>query len=518
MTRRFAVGAALVCALLVPSAAHAGTPFTIGEGNDPSVYTQPDTGTAHVVWQNESSSGYTYCAIPRGATACASPKNLGTFTGSSVGTAYILRDTGNTLRIVAGEGITGTVHVITSLDLGANWGAWTKLYGGPGMPNMREALQPFIRGTEVVMPSFGSFVLSTPLNGTENAFNANADFDNGNPGDTGAMSYDTAAAPTPDGRVVLVGNDLATATFRLLNAPASDVNLEGSWGPATGIAGPLDTTHLAAGSTGTYLFGSGAGVGGGVPEIRKWNGAGFDAPVTLDNDTAYINDVTVGPTGLVAAIWRRNDPGAAGNRLKMATSGTGEPGSFTTATIGREDAIMGGMNVSLAGDNAGWVTYEGQGSGATSRIRLVDTSVVPDPPVPPATTPVTPAPTPAKPLPKPVTPKKTTKTASVTSNGATISLGVPNTCIPSGKPFIATLSWKKQKRKGNKFVKITRTDFYIGSKRLKIDKKAPFRQTLRIPSPKKGQTYKLKARAYIKVKKTKRVPKKSVTTTLKVCS
>jgi photosystem II stability/assembly factor-like uncharacterized protein len=117
--------------------------------------------------------------------------------------------------------------------------------------------------------------------------------------------------------------------------------------------------------------------------------------------------------------------------------------------------------------------------------------------------------------PPPVSPIKTT-TASVP--GAKISFGVPNTCVKAGSTFKVTLTWKKQKRKGNKFVKVRRADFYIGSKRVKIDKKAPFTQTLKVKAgTKAGSTITVKARAYVKVTKGKS-PTKSISSKIKVCS
>jgi hypothetical protein len=121
------------------------------------------------------------------------------------------------------------------------------------------------------------------------------------------------------------------------------------------------------------------------------------------------------------------------------------------------------------------------------------------------------------PPPPPAKPAPTTLTKTVTSNGGSISFGVPRACVHPGQTFTVTLTFKKQKRKGNKFVKVTRTDFYIGAKRVKIDKQAPFRQTLRVTvKAKAGSTISLKARAYIKVKRGKS-PKKSITSKIRVC-
>ena len=97
---------------------------------------------------------------------------------------------------------------------------------------------------------------------------------------------------------------------------------------------------------------------------------------------------------------------------------------------------------------------------------------------------------------------KPTKTTTASVPGAKINFGVPNTCVKAGSTFKVTLTWKKQRRKGNKFVKVRRADFYIGSKRVKIDKKAPFTQTLKVKAgTKPGSTITVKARAFVKVTK-----------------
>jgi photosystem II stability/assembly factor-like uncharacterized protein len=116
----------------------------------------------------------------------------------------------------------------------------------------------------------------------------------------------------------------------------------------------------------------------------------------------------------------------------------------------------------------------------------------------------------------PIIPARKSTTTSVP--GAKISFGVPNTCVKAGSTFKVTLTWKKQKRKGNKFVKVRRADFYVGTKRAKIDNKAPFTQTLTVKaSTKKGSTVTVKARAYIKVTKGKS-PTKSISSKIKVCA
>lgn len=124
-----------------------------------------------------------------------------------------------------------------------------------------------------------------------------------------------------------------------------------------------------------------------------------------------------------------------------------------------------------------------------------------------------PAPTPA-PAPAPT---KAVKTTTATVPGATIRLGTPSTCVAPGRTFRVTLTWKKQKRKGNRFVKVRRADFSVGAARVKIDRKAPFTQTLTIKAgTRPGSKVTVRARAYIKVSKGKS-PTKSIATTIKVC-
>ena len=64
------------------------------------------------------------------------------------------------------------------------------------------------------------------------------------------------------------------------------------------------------------------------------------------------------------------------------------------------------------------------------------------------------------------------KTMTASVSGATITFGLPKACVKPGKTFKVTLTWKRKKRKGNLFVKVIRADFYIGTKRVKIDKKS----------------------------------------------
>ncbi len=107
-----------------------------------------------------------------------------------------------------------------------------------------------------------------------------------------------------------------------------------------------------------------------------------------------------------------------------------------------------------------------------------------------------------------------TRTKSAKVRGATISLRVPTGCAKPGGRVKVSLTWKRRARN---FVRVTKAYFYVGSKRVKTDRRAPFTQTLRIPvGAKPGSTIKLGTRAFTKVKRGK-APRKSIATNLKVC-
>ncbi|MEA2340711.1 MAG: hypothetical protein QOG11_788, partial [Solirubrobacteraceae bacterium] len=104
-----------------------------------------------------------------------------------------------------------------------------------------------------------------------------------------------------------------------------------------------------------------------------------------------------------------------------------------------------------------------------------------------------------------------------TDSQATYKLGVPRGCVSPGQRFRVTLTWKRQKRKGNLFVKVRRADFYLQTKRLRADSTAPFAYTYDVkPSQRAGSAITLRAQAFIKVKHGAS-PKKSIRAKVRVC-
>ncbi|MBO9534233.1 MAG: hypothetical protein J7513_14775 [Solirubrobacteraceae bacterium] len=101
--------------------------------------------------------------------------------------------------------------------------------------------------------------------------------------------------------------------------------------------------------------------------------------------------------------------------------------------------------------------------------------------------------------------------------GASFTLTGPKQCVPAGSEFVANLSMRRLAIKHNRIVKLRRVDFYVDGQRVKIDRTAPFRQTLRVKSgATRGAVHTLKAVGFVKVTRGKS-PKRTQTMKFGVC-
>ena len=497
--KRLVILLATTALLIAVPAAQAGEPFTIGEGDSPHLLVDPD-GTAHVAWSNAVTDRVHYCQVPRGATTCS--RSIQFAPGFEPGTVFLVREGAN-LHIAMGYNATSDTYLWTTADNGATWsstGAPLKVYDfGDGRPADMLAgpqagqftVASFNPGINVWAPSFTN---------AEQGSTAHASLPSGS---VSSLGYDIQVAPTTDGGLVAVANNLANLYFWRMN-PGLDPSVTGNWSTEPVLIAAGGDSAVAGGSSGTFIM---ANDNSAHVEILAWNGGGF-TPVFTANENPYINDITVGPAGGVAAVWRRN---GAPNTMRFALSTDGGA-TFGIRNIVYEDVVMADMDVALANDNEGWVVYEGTNaeSGAKRFIRLASTADI----TPPATQP----PTTTPPTTTPPTFSGPFRPVNSTVNGATITFTVPRTCVQPGQKFRVTLKWKRKKRKGNLFVKVRRADFYIGTRRVKIDRKAPFVQTLTATATApRGSKITLRARAFIKVKRGKS-PTKSIRTSITVCT
>lgn len=498
-TRLFLIAACCAAALL-PATASAGTPFTIGsltfDGN-PTVVTDPATGTGYFAW---TANDFTlqFCAIPRGGTGCtpATIWNPGNSNPNEVGTPQLLRDTDGTLYVVMHRYVNDSVWVLKSTNNGATFTPTKISSGGSGTDFTGAVLGPQAGKvtTSVFNPS--RYVRTASLDGSQAGTNSYSDL----PSPIPFSAYDFQVARTPAGGLLTVANDLSSSYFWLLN-PAVDPNTVGNWSGISTPIGPAGVSELVGTPTGQPILWS---TKDNNVSVRVWNGGTFGAAQALETESGYIPGSGASNTA-VAFGYRVNGSGSP-NKLRVAVT-KDNGGSWQQTTIDLSDQIYNDLDVSPADDGQGWAVWEG----SDKSVRVTDfsqSSLVTTTPPPGGNNPTTGG---------KYTGKTTTKT--VTDKQATYKLGgVPKACINPGATFKVTLKWTRKKRKGNLFVKVRRSDFYIGTKRVKIDKKAPFSQTLTVTaSTKRGSTQTVRARAFIKVKKGKS-PTKSIKATFKVCA
>ncbi|MEI2701217.1 MAG: hypothetical protein V9E83_02310 [Baekduia sp.] len=498
MLRRTALLTLIAAAAAAP-AAQAGTSFPLGTGSVPDVLTDPVTGAGRFVWAEDD---YTikFCSVAAGTQTC-SPQTiwqLPAAPANAVGDPKLLRDTDGTLYIFLHRYVPNTKWLFKSTDNGATWNGGAKIYDNGSGTNVEQPV--FGPGAgEITTPVWnpGRYVASVKLDGSESTGTARADLQTGS---ISALVYDFHVANDGAGGLVAVAQNLGDAYSWSLT-PSADPSLTPSWSSAPALVGKSGDMAFGGSRTGRPFMLSGAGPN---VVIRKFNGAGFDPPRDLETETGYMPAIGASPGGTVAAAYRLNGSPARA-RVAVTTDGGA---TFAQRTFNLSDSIYSGLAVSPNDAGDGWAVWrEG------TSIRASDLTTAPGADPSPA-----PAPTPTTPITGGIYGGTTTKkTVSDKSASYTLS-GVPKECVNPGATFKVKLGWTRKKRKGNLFVKVRRTDFYIGSKRVKIDKKAPFAQTLTVTiTAPRGSTQTVRARAYIKVRRGKS-PTKSIRATFKVCA
>jgi len=466
-------------AVLAP-AAHAGTPFTIGEGSGPHLLVD-NAGAAHVTWHDETNRVF-YCRVPRDARSCPGVQTLNSVVATDT---FLAPGGGSTIHLVQPDFAGGRTFLWTSPDNGTTWGPQQQIYRWGG-------------GSDTTEPLFGpqpgqlTFASSNPdvtawaasVDGSESGSDARATLGGASTGHTAQL------APAGDGGLLLVTHDLANTYFHRM-APGGDPSNTAAWSART-LVGRGSESRVAAGPGGTYLLST---IAPSRPrqEIRKWNGTAFGPPVRI-NERGYINDIFVSPSGAVAAVWRLNDP--SNRRLRMALSTNGGR-SYAVRTIAIEDdADMADMDVALPPDNDGWAIYEGT-SGSTparAQIRLVSTEPVIEnvvPPDPPAV-----------------------KRDRERVPGAILTLSAPGTCISPTTRFTASVAARRTRRV---FRGIARVAFLFGNERARVDRRRPFRKRLSLRRGVSGQEYALRAIVRYRLRGSARVRTKTLRVIVETC-
>lgn len=525
MTGRFLNVLGFAAALLIaaPAAAGAATPFTAGTGVNPRIAVSPN-GTGHVVWgiprDGVNPARVGYCRIPAGASACDRtetinyPVSLGDVaeSGGHV-TVHAFSDTtieiyGACYECGSGGGAVDRIQGWQSVNGGTSFGAVPELGTTPTTTGIGQDGIRLPGGGPFVTPASGDEIIARP--GSSASVQPVSGF---------LFVYSPSIVRVPGlNKLVYAVSNLAVVKTAVYNGPsltAAAIMTQGSWTTdrlLPSAEAENDETDLNAGPSGVWLTYLNKVTLDPHFAIRRFDTGTdtFGAPRYLESAGAIDTDVgypssSQDASGRVHGVWRTlHDTG----RLRYVRSDT------TGATFSEPANLAAGETfidpeVAAGPDGNGWAVWEGLG---TSPIRVVRIEPYPEPgPTPP------PAPAPA-PTPTGPTGPGAPVLKTVTVPGASISFGVPTGCVQPGSTFRVTLSWKRKKKKGNLFVKVSRADFYIGTKVVRKDRKAPFVQTLRVTaSAKRGSTISLRARAFIKVKRGK-APKKSVKATIRVCA
>jgi predicted lipoprotein with Yx(FWY)xxD motif len=480
--------AVVACAALATaSGAFAATAVTTGPGTTPRI-TVDAAGTGYVTWIDAGGSTFRYCRLRATATACAAP--FAYTDASGVDGAYALLPPDGRVLLLAVHGplTPGRPKALwTSGDGGTTFGPAVQIAGfsTAGANIGGDAL--YLGAGALGLPAETILTIGQ-LQGVTAPLQASG---------TGPGTDDSAAQLTPnvaadaalqDGTLLAVLSDFGTLSWsRYVGpGPATTVSLNtlANWS-APAVIGPrfaaeLDT-RLVSGPRGAYVgYVVETGPTRSAFLIRKFNGAGWDAPQTLTAGASTV-DLAEDPSGRLHALYV--DTG--GLRYRYTTNAANTSWS-TPQTVSTGDSYSF-ARLAVNADGNGWAVWAGNGR----VVRAV-----------------------------PLHGLYTGPSTQVDSSGfgATYRLGIPRGCVAPGQGFRVTLSWRRQRRKGNLFVKVRRADFYLGTRRLRVDTTVPFAYTysVRVTQP-RGSTIRLRARAFIKVRHG-RSPKKSIFARVRVCS
>ena len=272
-----------------------------------------------------------------------------------------------------------------------------------------------------------------------------------------------------------------------------------------------------------------AAVSGSLTQSNSRDGGAILGATAMRPGDVVSGDVTIANTGDLAGAFQLSQtpiseaPGPGGGRLSsklhLQVFDVTDPAVPQTMWAGGLGAFTGrDLGMFGAGQARTYrfvVTFPDDGSaadnafaGSSSTVRFVWTATADEPP---AAAPVSPAP--ARPR-----PGAAPRTTTVWTSGALINLTIPGACVKRGGVFKATLRWKKIKRKGNVFVKISRTDFYVNKSGCASTAGRRSWRASGSRSPRRpDRRSSVRARAYIKVKKG-RAPKKSIRASVRICS
>lgn len=544
--------------LALPVGATAATPFPIAPAGTGQSVLRDAAGTTYVAYVRPASSGggqsVGYCRIPAGGSGCATSLELpfpgpGAGGPQAVGRTALTFVPGGPVRVwascfnCAGDVVgapdysfrwTATSNANTSFPSAVPVGKDAGTGDGTAAP-----LETVADWGLVAAGASGQIQLREYAGTYPTSFAALSPI---------SPNYHPSVVAAPDGRLVYATDDgdrIVSSTYKKLTpgfpTPAM-VNDGSNWSPAAapdaddGNTSSIGGMALASGPSGTYLSYSYF-----VPLDERLRLRRFDVTtkrfgpaVEIQGNSAFddsVSDSTIAedPSGRVHAVWESL---GEVDRLRYARTDANGNAASTLGTLARGERFIDPRLAAGPGDQ-GLAVWHGNGNETPLRAVALE-PVDEQPPAPPGdggsgggggvVTPPVVTPPKAGPPAVAAPPKPPTRSTTVSVPGGTLSFTTPRTCVPRGGTISVRMAFQAKRRKkaasglGNVVVKVRRADFYVGSKRVKRDTKAPFVQRITVsPKSRPGSTVKLRAVASLKVRKTSRPRTTSLRATVQVC-
>ncbi|HEX5146816.1 MAG TPA: hypothetical protein VFV85_07315 [Conexibacter sp.] len=532
--------AATLAVLLLPAVAHAATPIQLASGvafdTAPAVVVGPD-GAAHVAWDG-TTNHIDYCLLPAGASACTRTRSIDA--GSSVGSPNVFLN-GSTVEIWAHDQCNGIASI----------GRWAFTDGGPA------PTQTCTTGaTGGTHPTAGDGFLLTGsdlfLSGGGAASGqffhavsagAGSDLSADVPVFSSSNYYFESVGEALNGAgtdLGVVGRRLAgdKVTVALYKANATSatkaaLNTAGNW------AGDIVVPGTADADTNVHMLGHSGSLWAlfdaddldkdwlglaelhrtptpGVTEVDRFDGGPSDTEMIDANGTMDASGFQLTWESAGRLRYARTMPNADHTASPITLQGT-----ITTVPDG-----FGAPDVDTDDTGSGWDVYLTGGSGGTPyRVMAVPLEASHDPADDP-----------------PAagggggsggsgaggvggggakhagSGASATHVTTAVVGGGTVLLTTPAACVARGGSFAVKLGSKAPKRRGARFVKVTRVAFGLSGRRgAKVDPRAPFKQSFKLKaSARRGSKLTLTATATIRLTH-RATTHKTIAAKVKVC-
>ena len=359
--------------LSLPASAQAATPFTAGDGGDPSVAVGSD-GTGHIVWETVASNTQVgYCRVSSEATSCNRTEILD-FPGSTeaqrAGKAEVFTPAPEKVVIIAGCWLcpTGTQNRIyrwISTNNGASFGAPVEIGTGPDT-NGRGA---WLDDVSIYVGTSAANAKAALVDGTDGVTYATG----------GLFVYGPEVVRVPGtNKLVAATNDLAVVKYGVYKGSplsAANINNVANWEVDKTLSSPEpdnSNTALNTGPNGVYLTYQDFVAGDSHVVLRHFDastntfgGATFiEGPDTIDDQSLGAPDSFQDPAGRIHVVWTTLHDGG---RLRYTVSNTSGTGFTTAGTLAKSEGFYE-PEVSAGPDGHGFAVWTPNISGA---IRVV---------------------------------------------------------------------------------------------------------------------------------------------------